>query len=73
MEDKLVYFDLCGALLDIFVDNEADFKYISSIVRESPVAIVEGTFLEWITLVRHTILLTPVPSIWSRLDKNIVD
>lgn len=28
MEDKLIYFDLCGTLSDIFVDNEVDFKYI---------------------------------------------
>lgn len=73
MEAKLAYFDLCGALSDVFVDNESDFKYISSIVRKFPVAIVEGTFLEWITPVRHTNLLTPVPSVWSRLDKNIID
>lgn len=26
MEDKLVYFDLCGALSDILVDDEGDIQ-----------------------------------------------
>lgn len=50
MEDKLVYFDLCGALSDIFVDNEVDFKYISSIAKKFSVDIVEEIFLNGLPL-----------------------
>ena len=70
MEDKLVYFELCGALSDIFVDNEVDFKYISSIAIKFPVAIVEGVFFEWVAPVCYTNLLTPAPSVWSGFDKK---
>lgn len=70
MEDKLVYFDLCGALSDIFVDNEVDFKYISSIAKKFPVAIVEEIFFEWVAPVCYTNLLTPAPSVWGGFDKK---
>jgi len=70
VEDKLVYFDLCGALSDIFVDNEVDFKYISLIAKEFPVAIVEEILFEWVAPVCYTNLLTPAPSVWSGFDKK---
>lgn len=70
MEDKLVYFDLCGALSDIFVDNEVDFKYIASIAKNFPVATVEEILFEWVAPVCYTNLLTPAPSIWSGFDKK---
>ncbi|WP_258912692.1 DUF7079 family protein [Pectobacterium odoriferum] len=71
MEDKLVYFDLCGALSDIFVDNEVDFKYISSIAKKFPVTIVEEILFEWVAPVCYTNLLTPAPSVWSGFDKKL--
>lgn len=70
MEHKLVYFDLCSALLDIFVDNEVDFEYISSIAKKFPVAIVEEILFEWVAPVCYTNLLTPTPSVWSGFDKK---
>lgn len=70
MEDKLIYFELCGALSDIFVDNEVDFKYIASIAKDFPVATVEEIFFEWVAPVCYTNLLTPAPSIWSNFDKK---
>lgn len=70
MEDKLIYFDLCGALSDIFVDNEVDFKYIASIAKNFPVATVEEILFEWVAPVCYTNLLTPAPSVWSGFDKK---
>jgi len=70
VEDKLVYFDLCGALSDIFVDNEVDLKYIASIAKDFPVATVEEIFFEWVAPVCYTNLLTPAPSVWSGFDKK---
>ncbi|KGA26284.1 DUF7079 family protein [Pectobacterium odoriferum] len=70
MEDKLVYFDLCGALSDIFVDNEVDLKYISSIAKKFPVAIVEEILFEWVAPVCYPHLLTPAPTVWSGFDKK---
>lgn len=35
MEIKFTDKDLCTALSDIFVDNQADYKYIASVVRTS--------------------------------------
>lgn len=61
MEDKLIYFDLCGALSDIFIDNEVDFKYIASIAKNFPVSTVEDIFFEWVAPVFYTNFLTPVP------------
>ncbi|MFK3711322.1 hypothetical protein [Leclercia adecarboxylata] len=72
MEDKLSYFELCGALSDIFVDNKVDFKYISSIAKKFPVAIVEGVFFEWVAPVCYTNLLTPAPSVWNGFDKKVL-
>ena len=70
MEDKLVYFDLCGALSDIFVDNEVDFNYIASIAKDFPVAIVEEILFKWVAPVCYTNLLTPVPSVCSGFDNK---
>lgn len=70
MEDKLVFFDLCGALSDIFVDNEVDFKYIASVAKEFPVDTVEEILFEWVAPVCYTNLLTPAPSVWSGFDKK---
>lgn len=73
MEAKLAYFDLCGALSDVFVDNEVDFKYIYSIAKNFPVTIIEEVLFEWVAPFCYTNLMTPAPSVWSRLDKNIID
>lgn len=70
MEGKLIYFDLCGALSDIFVDNEVDFKYIASIAKCFPVDKVEEVLFEWGAPVCYTNLLIPAPSIWSGFDKK---
>lgn len=50
MEDKLAYFDLYGALSDIYVDNEVDLICISSIAKNFPVTIIEKVLFEWVTL-----------------------
>lgn len=50
MEDKLVYFDLCGALSDIFVDNEADLKYILLIEKISLSLQLKKFFLNGVPL-----------------------
>lgn len=70
MEDKLIFFDLCGALSDIFVDNEIDFKYIASVAKEFPVDTVEEILFEWVAPVCYTNLLTPAPSVWCGFDKK---
>lgn len=70
MADKLVYFDLCGALSDIFVDNEVDFKYIASIAKDFSVPTVEEILFEWVAPVCYTNLLTPAPSVWCGFDKK---
>lgn len=70
MEDKLVFFDLCGALSDLFVDNEVDFKYIASVAKKFPVDTVEKILFEWVAPVCYTNLLTPAPSVWSGFDKK---
>lgn len=70
MENKLIYFDLCCALSDIFVDNEIDFKYISSVAKNFPVDKVEEIFFEWVAPVCYTNLLSPTPTVWSGFDPN---
>jgi hypothetical protein len=70
VEDKLVYFDLCGALSDIFVDNKVDFKHISSIAKNFPVTIIEEALFEWVAPVCYANLMTPAPSVWNGFDKK---
>lgn len=70
MEDKPVFFDLCAALSDIFIDNEVDFKYISSVAEKFSVEIVEKILFEWVAPVCYTNLLTPAASVWIGFDKK---
>lgn len=70
MEDKLAYFDLYGALSDIYVDNEVDFICISSMAKDFPVTIIEEVLFEWVAPVCYTNILTPAPSVWSRFYKK---
>lgn len=72
VEDKLIYFDLCAALSDIFVDSEVDFKEIASVARQFPVNKVECIFFEWVSPVCYTNLLTPVPPVWGGFDKKML-
>lgn len=70
MENKIIYIDLCEALSEIFVDNEVDIKYISSVAKKFPIEKVEYIFFEWVAPVCYTNPLTPAPSVWAGYDKQ---
>ncbi|ANG94129.1 hypothetical protein LZP96_16135 [Enterobacteriaceae bacterium 155047] len=70
MKYKLAYYNLYGALSEIYVDNEVGFICISSIAKNSPVTIVEELLFEWVAPFCYTDLMTPAPSVWSGFDKK---
>ncbi|PHM74456.1 DUF7079 family protein [Xenorhabdus kozodoii] len=71
MGNQLTDRDLCEALSYVFVDNEVDYEYIASVAKHFPHEYVEMVFFEWVAPVCYTNGLTPVPTTWTRREREI--
>lgn len=70
MADQLTDKELCGALSDLFVDNQVDYDFIASIAKHFPLEHVEAVLFEWVAPVCYTNALAPIPSVWSGFEPD---
>lgn len=62
--------ELYAALSDLFVDNQADYNHIASVVKLYPISYVEHVLFYYVAPACHYNTIGPVPPVWSFFDED---
>lgn len=61
--------DMWFALSDIFVDNEVDYKFIASKLKDTPHEVIKKTLFYKLAPLYGSVYFTPVPQEWIGFDR----
>ena len=62
--------ELYVALSDLFVDNQADYNHIASVVKLYPISYVEHVLFYYVAPACHYNTIGPVPPVWCFFDED---